>query len=60
MEPLHIPTTNLHRAELMRTELLILAHKKQLTQCVKQLCNIDLNIYVSISEVLSFHVHIHL
>ena len=50
----------MHKAELMRTELLIWAHKKQLAQCVKQLCNIDLNIYVSITEVLSFHVCIHL
>ena len=60
MEPPHIPATNLHKAELMRTELLIRAHKKQLAQHVKQLCNMDLNIYVSITEVLSFHVHIHL
>ena len=60
MEPPHIPATNLCKAELMRTELLIQAQKKQLAQCVKQLCNMDLNIYVSITEVLSFHVHIHL
>ena len=60
MEPSHIPATNLHKAELMRTELLIQAHKKQLVQHVKQLCNMDLNIYVSITEVLSFHVCIHL
>ena len=60
MEPPHIPATNLHKAELMRTELLIRAHKKQLAQHVKQLCNMDLNIYVSITEVLSLHVHIHL
>ena len=60
MEPSHIPATNLHKAELMRTELLIQAHKKQLAQHVKQLCNMDLNIYVSITKVLSFHVHIHL
>ena len=44
----------------MRAELLIQTHKKQLTQHVKQLCNIDLNIHVSITEVLSFHVCIHL
>ena len=56
MEPSHIPATNLHKAELMKTELLIRAHEKQLAQHVKQLCNMDLNIYVSISEVLSFHV----
>ena len=60
MEPPHIPTTNLCKAELMRTELLIQTHKKQLAQHVKQLCNTGLNIYVSITEVLSFHVHIHL
>ena len=60
MEPSHIPATNLHKAELMRTELLKQAHKKQLAQCVKQLCNMDLNIYVSITEFLSFHVCIHL
>ena len=44
----------------MRAELLIQAYKKQLAQCVKQLCNMDLNIYVSTTEGLSFHVHIHL
>ena len=60
MEPSHKPTTNLHKAELMRAELLILAYKKPLAQCVKQLCNMDLNIYVSITEALSLHVHIHL
>ena len=60
MEPSYIPTTNLHKAELMRTELLIQAHKKQLAKHVKQLCNMDLNIYVSITKVLSFHVCIHL
>ena len=59
MEP-HIPATNLCKAELMITELLIQAHKKQLAQHAKQLCNMDLNVYVSITEVLSFHVHIHL
>ena len=60
MEPSHIPVTNLCKAELMRAELLIQAHKRQLAQCVKQLCNMDLNIYVSTTEALSFHVHIHL
>ena len=44
----------------MRAELLIWAHKKQLAQHVKQLCNMDLNIYVSTTEALSFHVRIHL
>ena len=60
MEPSHIPVTNLHKAELMRAELLIWTHKKQLAQHVKQLCNMDLNIYVSTTEALSFHMHIHL
>ena len=60
MEPSHIPMTNLCRPELMRAELLIQAHKKQLAQCIKQLYNMDLNIYVSTTEALSFHVHIHL
>ena len=60
MEPPNIPTTNLCKAKLMRAELLIQTHKKQLVQHVKPLCNIDLNIHVSITEVLSFHVHIHL
>ena len=60
MEPSHIPATNLHKAELMRTELLIRGHEKQLAQHMKQLYDMDLNIYVSITEVLSFHVHIHL
>ena len=60
MEPSHIPVTNLHKVELMRAELLIRAHEKQLAQRVKQLCNMDLNIYVSTTRALSFHVHIHL
>ena len=41
----------------MKTELLIRAHEKQLAHHVKQLYNMDLNIYISITEVLSFHVH---
>ena len=44
----------------MRTELLIRAHEKQLAQHVKQLYNMDLHIYTSTTEALSFHVHIHL
>ena len=60
MEPSHIPATNLHKAELMKTELSISAHEKQLAQHVKQLWNMDFSIYVSITEVLSFHVYIHL
>ena len=60
MEPPNIPITNLCKAKLMRAELLIQAHKNQLVQCVKHLHNIDLNIHVSVTEVLSFHVHLHL
>ena len=60
MEPPNIPTTNLCKAKLMRAELLIQTHKKQLVQHVKHLFNIDLNVHVSITEVLSFHVHLHL
>ena len=60
MEPSHMPVTNLCKAEFMRTELLIRAHEKQLAQRVKQLCNMDLHIYISTTKALSFHVHIHL
>ena len=44
MEPSHIPVTNLCKADLMRTELLIQAHQKQLIQHVKQFYNMDLHI----------------
>ena len=60
MESSHIPVTNLCKADLMRTELLIRAHEKQLAQCLKQLCNMNLHIYISTTEALSFHVCIHL
>ena len=60
MEPSHIPVINLHKADLMRTELLIQAHERKLAQYVKQLYNMDLHIYTSTTEALSFHVHIHL
>ena len=60
MEPSHIPVINLYKANLMRTELLIWAHEKQLAQYVKQLYNMDLHIYTSTTEALSFCVHIHL
>ena len=60
MEPSHIPVTNLHKADLVRTEPLIRAHEKQLAQHVKQLCNMDFHIYISTTKALSFHVHIHL
>ena len=60
MEPSHIPVINLCKANLMRTELLIRAHEKQLIQHVKQLYNMDLHICTSTTETLSFHVWIHL
>ena len=60
MEPSHIPVINLHKADLMRTELLIRAHEKQLAQYEKQLYDVNLHIYTSTTEALSFHVHIHL
>ena len=60
MEPSHIPVINLHKADLMRTELLIRAHERQLAQYVKQLYNMDLHIYTSTTEALSPHVCIHL
>ena len=59
MELLHIPVTNLHKADLMKTELLIQAHQKQLVQYVKHLYNMDLHIYISTTQTLSFHVCIH-
>ena len=52
--------TNLRKADLMRTELLIWTHEKQLAQHVKQLYNMDLHIYTSTTETLSFYVRIHL
>ena len=58
MEPTHIPEINLHKANLMRTELLIRAHQKQLVQYMKQLYNMDLHISTSTTETL--HVWIHL
>ena len=60
MEPSHIPVTNLHKTDLMRTELMIRAHQKQLVQYMKQLYNMDLHIYISTTQTLSLHVHIHL
>ena len=52
MEPSHIPVINLCKADLMRTELLIQAHEKQLAQYVKQLYNMDLHIYISTTQTL--------
>ena len=60
MEPLHIPEINLHKADLMRTELLIQAHQRQLVQYVKQLYNMDLHTHISTSQSLNLCVHIHL
>ena len=60
MEPSHIPVINLCKADLMRTELLIQSHERQLPQYVKQLHNMDLHIYISTTEALSLHVCIHL
>ena len=60
MEPLHIPVINLHKADLVRTELLIQTHQRQLVQYVKQLYNMDLHIHVSTSLSLNLHVSIHL
>ena len=59
MEPLHIPEINLHKADLVRTELLIQAHQRQLVQYVKQLYNMDLHIHVSTSLFLNLCVQIH-
>ena len=60
MEPLHIPEENLCKADLVRTELLIQAHQRQLVQYVKQLYNMDLHIHFSTSSSLNLHVQIHL
>ena len=60
MEPLHIPEINLCKANLVRTELLIQAHQRQLVQYVKQLYNMDLHIHISTSPSLNLHVQIHL
>ena len=60
MKPSHLPEINLHKADLVRTELLIQAHQRQLVQYVKQLYNMDLHIHVSTSPSLNLHVQIHL
>ena len=60
MEPSHIPEENLHKADLVRAELLIQAHQTQLVQYVKQLYNMDLHIHISTSPSLNLHVQIHL
>ena len=56
MEPSHIPEENLRKADLVRTELLIQAHQRQLVQYVKQLYNMDLYIHVSTSPSLNLRV----
>ena len=60
MEPLHIPEINLCKADLMRTELLIQAHQRQLVQYVKQLYNMDLHIHISTTQSQNLCVHIYL
>ena len=60
MEPSHIPEINLCKADIMRTELLIQAHQRQLEQYVKQLYNMDLHIHISITQSLNLCVCIHL
>ena len=60
MEPSHIPEINLHKADLVRTELLIWAHQRQLVQYMKQLYNMDIHIHISTTQSLNLHVHIHL
>ena len=61
MEPSHIPEINLCKADLVRTELLIQAHQRQLVQYVKQLYNMDLHIHMSLLLLsLNLHVCIHL
>ena len=49
MEPSHIPEINLCKTDLVRTELLIQAHRRQLVQYMKQLYNMDLRIHISTS-----------
>ena len=56
MEPSHIPEINQYKAALVRTELLIQAHQRQLVQYVKQLYNMDLYIHVSTSPSLNLNV----
>ena len=56
MEPSHIPKINLHKADLVRTELLIQADQRQLVQYVKQLYNMDLHIHISTSPSLNLCV----
>ena len=60
MEPSHIPKIIQQKAALVRSELLIQAHQRQLVQYIKQLYNMDLYIHVSTSPSLNLNVRIHL
>ena len=60
MEPSHIPKIIQQKAALVRSELLIQAHQRQLVQYIKQLYNMDLFIHVSTSPSLNLNVRIHL
>ena len=60
MEPSHIPEINQQKAALVRAELLIQAHQRQLVQYIKQLYNMDLYIHISTSPSLNLNVRIHL
>ena len=60
MEPSHIPKINRQKAALVRAELLIQAHQRQLVQYIKQLYNMNLYIHVSTSPSLNLNVRIHL
>ena len=60
MEPSHIPKIIQQKAALVRAELLIQAHQRQLVQYIKQLYNMDLYIHVSTSLSLNLNVQIHL
>ena len=53
MEPLHIPEIDRYKAALVRAELLIQAHQRQLVQYVKQLYKygfIHSCLYFTVSE----------
>ena len=60
MEPSHIPEINLCKADLVRNELLIQAHQRQLEQYVKQLYNMDLYIHISTTQSLNLRVCIYI
>ena len=60
MEPSHIPKIIQQKAALVRAELLIQAHQRQLVQYIKQLYNMELYIHVSTPPSLNLNVWIHL